>query len=139
MTETKIHEILAVDDPDKLQKFLRNIKPFQKISPDKKVPIELLEKLVHQYCDRYDAGISYIKVDYRNEGIWKVKAGWNYCAEIARHYPYKMLTNVQAVDIYSLFAKIGIAFYLYSQNGFISHKTSHPEYGIRIPEDKKNS
>lgn len=135
MTENKIREILAVNDPDKIQKFLRNIKPFQKISPDNKIPLEMLEKLVHQYCDRYDAGIQYIQANYKAYP----NKNWNYCAEVSKCFPYRLLTVVYAADIYTLFAKIGIAFYLYSQNGFISHKTSHPEYGIRIPEDKKNS
>lgn len=126
MTENKIREIVAVNDPDKLQKFLRNIKPFRKISPDNNIPLELLEKLVNQYCDRYEAGIQYIQAKYK---VYPGK-NWNYCAEISKYFPYRMLTIVYAVDIYTLFAKISIAFYLYSTNGFISRNSPHPEYGV---------
>lgn len=126
MTEQKIREILIVDDPDKLQRFLRNIKPFKKFPTDEKIPIEQLEKLAKQYCSRYDAGIQYIQANYR---LYEGK-NWNYCAEISKYYPYRMLTIVYAADIYSLFAKIGIAFYLYSSSGLISPKSPHPEYGV---------
>lgn len=125
MTETKIHEILAVDDPDKLQKFLHNIKPLQKFSPDNKIPFETLEKLVSQYYLKYDCKIQFINVDYSKRFVQ-----FNYSADIATIYPWHKLITIHAESMYELYAKISIGFFLYVQTGKIKRKRPHPEYGI---------
>lgn len=130
MTESKIQEILDVKDSQTIQKFLRNIKPFQKISPDNNIPFVMLEKLAKQYCRTYNGGIQYIHVDYRCEGVWFAKADWNYSAEIVRICYWKKLATIKAETMYELFAKICIAFYLFTKNGFMDRKgTEDPVYG----------
>lgn len=129
MTEERIKEILAVKEPETIQKFLRNIKPLKKFPIEEKIPFETLEKLVRQYYLKYNARIQWINVDFRETG-WFASTEWNYSAEFTRICPWHSFVLIRTYDIYELYAKVCLAFHLYSTNGFIDRKGSESrQYG----------
>ncbi len=109
----KTKDIIDLDYRDKknkqiIQKALGRIKPLEKYADEDEIPFEVIEKLLHQICSKYQVWLQSITHDpVSGDGydIWRC----GICDERTLTH----LITIHSMCLYELFAKVVI--YLWSE------------------------
>lgn len=89
-----------------IQRVLRKIKPLAKCSEEEIVPLEMLEKVVHNICLKYKVHVDEISPNIHandEETIW--------CVTLKNEIDFEEVSIVFGISIYELFAKMVIKLY----------------------------
>ena len=96
---------------EELHALLCKIPPLKKYEDSKKIPIEVLEKLLRKFEEKYDVRLQYIMPTYQKE-----TNSHYYSCSVKTDSTHDWIGTVHGITIYECFVKLVLMCYGYSRS-----------------------